>query len=113
MYKEDDINRIKLILVKIEFIQEICEENGIVNSLKDIKQKRPAILMHFTAIAEQFSKIKDDNILHLFDKGDIKGATDTRNFIAHDYEGINVSIIEFVIRKRLPILKQIILDNFN
>jgi len=110
MSKKDDLDRLNLILLKINFIQEICETDGIVKSLEDIRQKRPAILMHFTSIAEQFNKIKDNDLLDLFDKDDIKGAIDTRNFIAHDYEGINMAIIEFIIRSRLPLLKNIILN---
>ena len=110
MSKKDNLDRLNLILTKLEFIQEICSEKGIVRALEDIKQKRPAILMHFTSIAEQFSKVKDKQYLELFDKDDIKGAIDTRNFIAHDYEGINMAIIEFIIRSRLPLLKNIILD---
>jgi uncharacterized protein with HEPN domain len=68
--------------------------------------------MHLTSIAEQFSKIKDSNFLSQFDEEDVKGAIDTRNFIAHDYEGINLPIIEFIIRERLPILKDEIEKNF-
>ncbi len=66
--------------------------------------------MHLTSIAEQFSKINDDTTLKLFDSDDIKGAIDTRNFIAHDYEGINTMIVEFIIRNRLPVLKNIIIN---
>ena len=33
-----------------------------------------------------------------------------RNFIAHDYEGVNKMIIEDIIRTQLPKLKQIILN---
>ena len=36
---------------------------------------------------------------------DVKGSTNTQNFIAHDYEGVNLPIIEFIIRDRLPVLK--------
>jgi len=43
---------------------------------------------------------------------DLKGAIDTTNFIAHDYEGVNLPIIEFIIRERLPILKHKIHDVF-
>jgi len=107
MYDNDDLDRIKLVLKKIDYILEICND-GIVISLEDDKIRRPAILMHLASIAEQFSKIKDDNILSKFDSDDIKGAIDTRNFIAHDYEGINLPIIEFIIRDRLPVLKDII-----
>ena len=83
-----------------------------MKSLDDEKVTRPAILMHLTSIAEQFSKIKDSNFLSQFDEEDVKGAIDTRNFIAHDYEGINLPIIEFIIRERLPILKDEIEKNF-
>jgi len=93
MYNNDDIDRLKVLFTKINFILDICEDS-IVNALEDEKTTRPAIMMHLTSIAEQFSKIKDNNILNKFDESDVKGAIDTRNFIAHDYEGINLLIIE-------------------
>ncbi len=104
MYNNDDLDRVKLIYNKIEYILDICEI-GIVKALKDEKITKPAIMMHLTSIAEQFSKIKDINLLNNFDNEDVKGAINTRNFIAHDYEGINLPIIEFIIRERLPVLK--------
>ncbi len=107
MYNQDDLDRLKLILVKIDYILDICE-SSIVKALEDKKITQPAILMHLSSIAEQFSKIKDKKILSHFDKSDIKGAIDTKNFIAHDYESVNLSIIEFIIRERLPIIKNII-----
>ena len=107
MYNSDDIDRIRLIHMKIDYILDICTI-GIVKSLEDEKITRPAIMMHLTSIAEQFSKIKDENILNHFDNEDVRGAINTRNFIAHDYEGINLPIIEFIIRERLPVLKSVI-----
>lgn len=103
MYDSTDLERVKLIQIKIVYILEICQD-GIVAALEDEKITRPAILMHLTSIAEQFSKIKDRKLLNMFDNEDVKGAIDTRNFIAHDYKGINFPIIEFIIRERLPIL---------
>ncbi len=44
-------------------------------------------MMHLTAIAEQFSKLKDKTIIAQFDSNDIKGAVD---FIAYDYDGVNL-----------------------
>lgn len=107
MYSQDDLDRVKLILVKIDYILEITTI-GIVKALEDEKITRPAIMMHLTSIAEQFSKIKDQELLKNFNDEDIKGAINTRNFIAHDYEGVNLPIIEFIIRDRLPILKSAI-----
>ncbi|HIP46674.1 MAG TPA: DUF86 domain-containing protein [Campylobacterales bacterium] len=40
----------------------------------------------------------------------IKGAYNVRNFIAHDYEGINKVIIEDVIRTFIPELRLIIIN---
>ena len=105
MYDSTDLERVKLIQIKIVYILDICQD-GIVTALEDEKTTRPAILMHLASIAEQFSKIKDNKLLSIFDNDDVKGAIDTRNFIAHDYEGINYPIIEFIIRERLPILNK-------
>ena len=41
-------------------------------------------------------------------KEEIQGAYNTRNFIAHDYEGVHLARIENIIRVHLPKLKQII-----
>jgi len=40
----------------------------------------------------------------------IKGSYDVRNFIAHDYEGVNKAIIEDIIRRYIPDLKSTIID---
>lgn len=63
--------------------------------------------MHLTSIAEQFDKLLHNGELELlsyFDKQDIKGSYELRNFIAHDYEGVDLYIIEDVINKRLKII---------
>jgi uncharacterized protein with HEPN domain len=57
--------------------------------LEDEENLRPAILMHLTSIAEQFDKLSKDaefEILSKFDKADLKGSYDIRNYIVHDYE---------------------------
>ncbi len=105
-------DRLKVIQKKIKFIDAICEEDGsITNALSDEKRSRASILMHLTSIAEQFNKLSEDaefEILSQFDKNDLKGSYDVRNYIAHDYEGINLSIIEHVIREKLPKMNVII-----
>lgn len=104
-----DAQRVQTIIEKIDIILEIVSESsGIVAALSDTKLKRPAILMHLVAMAEQFEKLKNDaafSILTHFDREDLKGSYDIRNFIAHDYEGINLPIIEMVIREKLPHIK--------
>ena len=40
-----------------------------------------------------------------FDEQDVKGMYDVRTFIAHDYEGVNLAIIEWIIRNhKIPAL---------
>ena len=108
---KESISKIYLVLEKIEYIEKIVEEAGsITRALEDAVTKRPAILMHLTAIAEQFNKLKLENatqILEAFDVEDIKGIYDVRTYIAHDYEGVNLAIIEWIIRNGLPKFKKL------
>ena len=107
---KESISKVYLILEKIEYIQQIVENTGsVTKSLEDYVTTRPAILMHLTAIAEQFNKLKKDyadDILSAFDDQDIKGMYDVRTYIAHDYEGVNLAIIEWIIRNGLPKFKK-------
>lgn len=67
--------------------------------------------MNIVRIAEQFSKLKEDNefkILEYFSSNDLKGISAVRNYIAHDYDSTDDNIIEDVIRYNLPIFKEII-----
>lgn len=102
--------RLKTILKKITFIEEIVEESGnITKALEDEKSARAAMMMHFTTIAEQFDKLSRDGefgILQEFDRRDLKGAYDMRNYIVHDYEGLNLSVLDKVIREKLPVMKK-------
>jgi uncharacterized protein with HEPN domain len=108
---KESISKIYLVFEKIEYIEEIVKEAGsITRALEDAVTKRPAILMHLTAIAEQFNKLKLENATHIleaFDVEDIKGIYDVRTYIAHDYEGVNLAIIEWIIRNGLPKFKLI------
>jgi len=107
---KESISKVHLILEKIDYIEQIVQNNGsITYALEDSITSRPAILMHLTAIAEQFNKLKKehaDNILSVFDDSDIKGMYDVRTYIAHDYEGVNLAIVEWIIRNGLPKFKK-------
>ncbi len=104
------MSKIYLILEKIDYIEQIVHNSGgITRALEDSVTQRPAILMHLTAIAEQFNKLKRahaDDILSAFDDGDIKGMYDVRTYIAHDYEGVNLAIVEWIVRNGLPKFKR-------
>jgi uncharacterized protein with HEPN domain len=110
MYSAKAISRVKNIQKKITFIENIIEQKGsTVLALEDEQNDRAAILMHLTAIAEQFDKLLHSGeleILSHFEKEDIKGSYELRNFIAHDYEGIDLHIVEEIIKTRLPLIKE-------
>jgi uncharacterized protein YutE (UPF0331/DUF86 family) len=62
---------------------------------------------YIVSIAEQFDKLLHNGeleILSNFEKQDIKGSYDLRNYIAHDYEGVDLYIVENIIETRLPII---------
>ncbi len=110
MYNEDDIQRIKSINKKLTSVFTIIQRHGsIMKALEDEDEGQPAILMLLVASAEQFNKLykKESNILENFEDLDIKGIISIRNFIAHDYDGINLSIIENSLRYGIPELLDI------
>ncbi|NQY95157.1 MAG: DUF86 domain-containing protein [Campylobacteraceae bacterium] len=108
----DPINRLNKINECIENIDFILNNTSlkITHAIED-KIIKPAIRMNIIRIAEQFSKLKDDNefkILENFTNEDLKGISAIRNYIAHDYDSTDDNIIEDVIRFNLPIFKDII-----
>jgi uncharacterized protein with HEPN domain len=110
MFNQKAIERVNLIHKKINFIEAIIKEKGsILLALEDEQNSRASILMHLTSISEQFDKLLHNGELEIlahFEKQDIKGSYELRNFIAHNYEGVDLYIVEEVIKQRLPIIKQ-------
>lgn len=107
------INRLNKILEAIEDIDFIINDSNlkITQAIND-RIIKPAIRMNIIRIAEQFSKLKDDNefkVLENFSNHDLKGISSVRNYIAHDYDSTDDNIIEEVVRYNLPIFKKTIL----
>jgi uncharacterized protein with HEPN domain len=71
--------------------------------LKDIKSY-DATLMCLMQIGETLNKL--NNNYEFLEKDDIKGAYEVRNFIAHDYMGVDLGLVEFILRDKLPSLKK-------
>ena len=104
------IDRLHKIRSAIDDINFVFNEKDlkITQAIKD-KLVKPAIRMNLVRIAEQFSKLKDDNefkILKNFKNEDLKGINAVRNYIAHDYDSVDDEIIEDVIRENLPELSK-------
>lgn len=110
MYPEDEWIKLATAKIKIETIYTIIKRHGsITNALKDF-EGQPAILMLLVAISEQFSKLakKESRLLEYFDSEDIRGLIAVRNYIAHDYDGVNLAIVEDDLRENMPRILTII-----
>jgi uncharacterized protein with HEPN domain len=99
--------KLKFILEKIDDLLSYKEEFGTIENLLNSNIGFDATLMVLLQIGETLNKLKDTSYANLLP---IKGAYDVRNFIAHDYEGVNKAIIEDIIRRLIPQLKQTIQD---
>ncbi|HHH37827.1 MAG TPA: DUF86 domain-containing protein [Epsilonproteobacteria bacterium] len=103
--------KVKEALDDIEFILNGAEFK-VTHAIED-RILKPAIRMNIIKIAEQFSKLKDENSFELlshFDPNDLRGLSAVRNFIAHDYDSVDDILIEDVIRDNFPVLKQTVLS---
>jgi len=101
-----------------EYLQKMITEinyivnnhQGIVATLED-REGKPAVLMCLLQIGETLNKI--DVKKHPKLREAQQGAYSVRNFIAHDYEGVNMALIENIVRNLLPELNTIIADYKN
>ena len=103
----NEISRLKFILEKIDDLLKFKNRFSTIEKLLDDKMGFDATLMCLLQIGETLNKLKNSPFS---DKLPIKGSYDVRNFIAHDYEGVNKAIIENIIRKLLPSLKKTVID---
>ena len=100
------VAKVAFVLEMIENIEIVCQRHkGISQALEDEVEGRAALLMFLMQIGESLKKIDSDDISDYKLDREIKGAYDVRNFIAHNYEGVNVLVIEDILRDNLPELK--------
>ena len=98
--------KIEFILEMIENIEKIIQRHrGIINALNDFEGQM-AIFMGLAQIGETLNKL-DDEVIQKYDLVEDKnGAYYTRNYIVHDYEGVDLFIVETILRKNLHKLKE-------
>ena len=101
------------LLAKVDFVLEMCmnvqeivkRHQGVTKAIDDFEGQM-AILMGISQIGETLRKI-DDEVLAKYDLvADKEGAYYTRNYIVHDYEGIDLAYIENIVREYLPKLEK-------
>ena len=64
--------------------------------------------MAFLQIGETLNKLQ--NTYETLNIDDIKGAYEVRNFIAHDYMRVDIGLIEYILREKLPELKNTLIS---
>jgi len=108
MSKRSNKAKLVFIIEMIDSIEIIVSRHGTVSvALEDIEGQL-AILMAMTQIGEVINKI-DAEIITQKELGVVqKGAYDLRNYIVHDYDGVDLYIVEDAIKNRLPELKIIL-----
>jgi len=107
-------DRIQKMLGRIEDIEYFLsqKEGKIVSALND-RILKPAIRMQLIALSEDFTRLTQEGayqILSHFDPEEIRGLNAVRNFIAHDYDSVDDEILELVLRKHLPQIKNKLLS---
>ena len=102
MSKVSDIPRLEFVLEMIEDIEFNINKCGSISSALNDRIHKAALLMSLLQIGETLNKVESEEFKNLLP---IKGAYDVRNFIAHDYEGVNLALIESILRNSIPDLR--------
>ncbi len=102
MSKIGDLAKLESILEYINDINKIVERHKTIeNALIDFESKY-ALMMCIQQIGELVNKITSDEFIS---KIPIKNIVGFRNVIAHNYDGINLTIAEKTISDSIPRLK--------
>ncbi len=101
MSKQSDKEKLKFILEKIEDLLSYKDEFKSIEALLNSKIGFDASNMCIMQIGETLNKLTPQ-LQEKYTNLPIKESYLTRNYIAHDYEGVNKLIIEMIIREQLP-----------
>ncbi len=109
-YMSNGVEKLYFIDEKLDDLLSYKDSFITIKDMLDNKMAFDATLMCLLQIGETLHKLRESQFK---DKLPIKGTYDVRNFIAHDYEGINKAIIEDIIREHIPKLKITIIEIFS
>jgi uncharacterized protein with HEPN domain len=105
MSNKSDATRLPFAIEKIDDIFEYKQQYKSIESLLNSKLGFDATNMCIMQLGETLNKLSVQ-IQEKYMELPIKESYLTRNYIAHDYEGVNKHIIEMIIREQLPLLKE-------
>lgn len=106
MSKKSDKEHFSFVLEKILDLESYIERYGKISNMLEDKLGKDGALMCLLQIGETLNKL--NNSYNELDIKEIKGSYDVRNFIAHDYMGVDLGLVEIIIKVRIPTLKEIV-----
>jgi uncharacterized protein with HEPN domain len=106
---KSDIERLRFAFEKVEDALNYRDSFESIEKLLNSKMGFDATTMCIMQVGETLNKL-DKSFAKKYPQLPIKESYLTRNYIAHDYEGVSKMIIEVIIREHFPKLKNDILD---
>ena len=107
MFNRYDKPILEFVLQMIDEIERVIERYGSANlALSDFEGKNQ-ILFNLLQLGEKLNKIESLEIRELLP---INETYSIRNRITHDYDGIDLEIVEDILNNEIPSLKQKIID---
>ena len=100
-----DIKQLEFIIEKIEDALSYKDNFISIEELLNSKMGFDAVNMCILQVGETLNKLSS-KIQDKYQNLPIKESYLTRNYIAHDYEGVNKYIIEVILREHFPKLKE-------
>ncbi|OQA11148.1 MAG: hypothetical protein BWY66_00042 [bacterium ADurb.Bin374] len=102
MYKKSDVARLRFVLAKIDDLQGYLARFPYVEALFQDAMACDAVLMCLLQIGETIQKVENATWAAQLP---VQGAYVVRNIIAHDYEGVDLSIIVKIVSEDIPPLR--------
>ncbi len=101
-----DIDKLRFVLQQIEDVENFAKEFGSVVKMLNSKLGWNAVNMSIMQIGETLkNKLSKDFLEKYGVVLPIQESYWTRNYIAHDYENVDLLTIEAIVREHLPKLK--------
>jgi uncharacterized protein with HEPN domain len=105
MHNEDDKANIEEVLYAIKHIESYMQNVSSLDELLENRMVYDAVMMNFIIMGEACKRLSKE-LKNANPQIDWKGINGYRNFIAHEYFGVDENIVWGAIKLELPKLKK-------
>ena len=109
MSKKSELAKIDFIIEKIDDALTYKTTFGSIEETLNSKMGFDAVSMCILQVGETLNKLSYE-LIEKYPDLPVKQSYLTRNYIAHDYEGVSKMILETILREHFPILKEQLLQ---